>query len=574
KAETYFNLDDYMDINNLEISHHVNQALHANYIMKNNVDYIVQDGKIKIVDTFTGRIMEGKRYNQGLHQAIEAKENVEIMNESKTFATITYQNFFKMYNKISGMTGTAKTEEEEFKAIYKMKVKCIPTNKPIQRIDNKDVVYKNLKIKTKALIEEIRKRYEKGQPVLVGTTSIKSSEYISKELSKENIPHQILNAKYHEKEAAIIAQAGRYKTITIATNMAGRGTDILLGGNAEFLAKQNLINLGYTHEEIKLLDKNENNNSNEEYSNEFVIKINEDYAKELDKELANCLEDNKKVLEAGGLCILGTERHESRRIDDQLRGRSGRQGDKGESKFFISLEDDLIRIFGGDKIHDIIDKMGMDENLPLESSILANSIRNAQKKVESSNFSIRKYLLEYDNVINIQREIMYKERDNILFADNMNEKFYKIINLYVDELIDIYLGNNNKNIKNNIEELISEFILTIPRENIDDEYLNTIKDIKTLKEYLLCIIKKLYENREIELKDDNFNELVRTILLSTIDMYWVNHIEDMEILKQGINLRSVGQQDPKQVYAIEGSKKFYDMNRLIRKEIINRICLQ
>ena len=432
KAESYFGLENLADPNNMEIAHHINQALKARYIMRKDIDYVVQNGEVIIVDEFTGRLMYGRRYSEGLHQAIEAKEGLNIKSESKTLATITFQNYFRMYEKLAGMTGTAKTEEAEFTEIYGMDVVEIPTNRPIIRKDFPDVVYKTEEAKFRAIVEEIKQKHSTGQPILVGTISIEKSELLSKMLKKEGIPHQVLNAKYHEKEAEIVAQAGRFGAVTIATNMAGRGTDIVLGGNPEYLAKLDLKKKGYSEEIISIVD------SFIETNDEEFLKAKEEYRKLYEKHKEETDKNAEKVIAVGGLHIIGTERHESRRIDNQLRGRSGRQGDPGSSRFYISLEDDLMRLFGGDRIKEMVDNLNMPDDEPLEHKLLTKSIENAQKRVEGNNFAIRKHVLQYDDVMNKQREIIYGERKKVLEGENLREHILGMLKNIIEKAVDMY----------------------------------------------------------------------------------------------------------------------------------------
>ena len=448
KAEREFNLENFNDIENSELVHNINQALRAHGIMKKDIDYIVKDGEVLIVDEFTGRIMYGRRYNNGLHQAIEAKEHVKIADESKTLATITFQNYFRMYDKLSGMTGTAMTEEAEFQEIYKLDVIEIPTNKPMVRDDHHDIIYKNENAKYRAVISDIKESFAKGQPVLVGTVSIEKSEKLSNMLKKEGIKHQVLNAKFHEKEAEIIAQAGKFGTVTIATNMAGRGTDIMLGGNSEYLAKQEMRKFGYSEDQIEQATA-----FNETDDQEVLASRNK--FKELKAKYDNEIKDEKeKVISAGGLKIIGTERHESRRIDNQLRGRSGRQGDPGESRFYISLDDDLMKIFGGDMITRVYDTLGADEDMPIESKIISNAVENAQKKVEGRNFSIRKNVLSYDDVMNVQRGIIYDERRKVLDGEDLKEHITKMMNSLAEDTVNEYLSNaDNINVEGFEQEI-------------------------------------------------------------------------------------------------------------------------
>ncbi|MGO5075579.1 preprotein translocase subunit SecA [Clostridium sporogenes] len=496
KAENFFKVDNYADAENMEIQHHVVQALKANYVMKKDKDYMIKDGEILIVDEFTGRAMEGRRYSDGLHQAIEAKEGVRVERESKTLATITYQNYFRMYNKLSGMTGTAQTEENEFREIYGLDVIVIPTHEPIARIDNADVVYKTEKGKFKAIVDEIVERYKKGQPMLVGTVSIEKSEMLSSMLKKKGVPHQVLNAKYHEKEADIISHAGEYGMVTIATNMAGRGTDIKLTKEAE---------------------------------------------------------------EAGGLMIIGTERHESRRIDNQLRGRSGRQGDPGESRFFVSLEDDLMRIFGSERIQGIVDKLGLGEDEAIESKMVSSAIESAQKKVEGNNFDIRKTLLQYDDVINKQREIIYKQRSEVLEGEDLKDQIGDMIRDVVYTAVNSHISGVEEEFETELQNLVNYLEdICLPKGLVNVKDISNLSD-EEIKEKLLEAVENIYNQKEKEIGEEQIREIERVILLRVVDTKWMDHIDDMDHLKQGIGLRAYRQQDPVQAYQFEGSEMFEEM---------------
>ena len=555
KAEKEFGLENYNDIENSELVHAVNQALRAHGIMKREVDYIVKEGQVLIVDEFTGRIMYGRRYNNGLHQAIEAKEHVKVADESKTLANITFQNYFRMYDKLSGMTGTAMTEEEEFQEIYKLDVIEIPTNKPMQRKDNSDIIYKNEDAKFRAVIRDIKASYEKGQPVLVGTVSIAKSEKLSKMLDKEKIPHQVLNAKYHEKEAEIIAQAGKYKAVTIATNMAGRGTDIMLGGNSEYLAKQEMRK-NYSYEEIE-----EATAFNETDDEEILArrKLFRDLVKKYDKGIEN---EKQKVIDAGGLKIIGTERHESRRIDNQLRGRSGRQGDPGESRFYIALDDDLMKIFGGNMITKVYNTLGASEDLPIESKIISRAVENAQKKVEGRNFSIRKNVLQYDDVMNKQREIIYKQRREVLDGENLKDNVSTMIDSVADTIVPMYINETSQDAEGILQEVSNEFGI---------EELDSLKKEKILAEDVIKEIKEkahsIYEEKS-EKFGETFSELERVVMLKIVDQKWMEHIDDMDELKNGIGLRAYGQKDPVVVYRMEGFDMFDQMINDIKFDVV------
>ncbi len=557
KAEQEFGLENFNDIENSEIVHNVNQALRAHGIMKKDIDYIVKDGEVLIVDEFTGRIMYGRRYNNGLHQAIEAKEHVKIADESKTLATITFQNYFRMYDKLSGMTGTAMTEEDEFEEIYKLDVVEIPTNKPMVRIDHHDIIYKNENAKFRAVIEDIKESHKKGQPVLVGTVSIEKSEKLSKLLDKEHIPHEVLNAKSHEKEAAIVAQAGKYGAVTIATNMAGRGTDIMLGGNSEFLAKQEMKKLRYSPELI------EQSTAFNETDDEEILNARKKY-KELeekfDKEIQ---EEKKKVLEVGGLKIIGTERHESRRIDNQLRGRSGRQGDPGESRFYIGLDDDLMKIFGGDMITKVYNTLGADENMPIQAKMLSKAVENAQKKVEGRNFTIRKNVLKYDDVMNLQREIIYKQRRQVLDGENLKDYISKIIDNVATETVNAYITEDGANKDALMQDISTTFGIT-EIEALKDDKLDNSKIIAELEEKA----HSKYEEKEKDFGEKTLRELERVVMLKIVDERWMDHIDAMDELKDGIGLRAYGQKDPVVQYRIEGFDMFDQMVADIQLNVV------
>ena len=558
KAEKEFNLENFNDIENSELVHNINQALRAHGIMKKDIDYIVKDGEVLIVDEFTGRIMYGRRYNNGLHQAIEAKEHVKIADESKTLATITFQNYFRMYNKLAGMTGTAMTEEAEFQEIYKLDVIEIPTNKPMVRDDHHDIIYKNENAKYRAVISDIKESFAKGQPVLVGTVSIEKSEKLSNMLKKEGIKHQVLNAKFHEKEAEIIAQAGKFGAVTIATNMAGRGTDIMLGGNSEYLAKQEMRKFGYLEEQIEQATA-----FNETEDQEIISSRNK--FKELKAKYDNEIKDEKeKVISAGGLKIIGTERHESRRIDNQLRGRSGRQGDPGESRFYISLDDDLMKIFGGDMITRVYDTLGADEDMPIESRIISNAVENAQKKVEGRNFSIRKNVLSYDDVMNIQRGIIYNERRKVLDGEDLKEHITKMMNSLADDTVNEYLSNaENMNIEG-FEQEIKEIYGIFDLDNLHKDRIKTHDVAEELKDK----IHIAYNAKEKEIGEQQLRELERIVMLKIVDDRWMDHIDAMDELKDGIGLQAYGQKDPVVQYRIEGFDMFEQMNLDIQTDVV------
>ncbi|HEY4543366.1 MAG TPA: preprotein translocase subunit SecA [Tissierellaceae bacterium] len=565
KAERYFSVDNLADIENMEISHHVNQALKANNIMKRDIDYVVNGGEVLIVDEFTGRLMQGRRYSNGLHQAIEAKENLQVKSESKTLATITFQNYFRMYEKLSGMTGTAMTEEEEFREIYGMDVVEIPTNKPVIRKDLPDEVYKDEKSKNEAVIREIKSLHEKGQPVLVGTITIEKSELLSKMLQREGIKHQVLNAKQHEKEAEIVSQAGKYKAVTIATNMAGRGTDIVLGGNPEHMAKTEMIKKGYSDALIQEVD------SFLETDDEEILQARKMYHDLVAKYKVETDENARMVEEAGGLYIIGTERHESRRIDNQLRGRAGRQGDPGTSKFFISLEDDLMRLFGGERIQSLMESVDMPDGEPLAHPILSRTIEGAQKKVESNNFAIRKHVLKYDDVMNKQREVIYGERKRVLEGDNLKDHILGMVENLISSTIDLYSSGFEYPEEWNFESMENYFVMTF---GLEKEFMSKLNlDIKSLtKEKLNDEILKLalekYEQKEKEFTDERFREIERVVLLQVVDSKWMDHIDAMDQLKQGIGLRAYGNEDPVMAYQIEGFDMFEEMKYAIMEDTV------
>ena len=555
KAEKEFELENLNDLNNSELVHAINQALRAHGIMKKDVDYIVKSGEVLIVDEFTGRIMYGRRYNNGLHQAIEAKEHVKVADESKTLANITFQNYFRMYEKLSGMTGTAMTEEQEFEEIYKLDVIEIPTNKPILRKDLPDIIYKNETGKFNAVIEDIKKSYEKGQPVLVGTVSIDKSERLSKLLDKAKIPHQVLNAKYHEKEAEIIAQAGKYKAVTIATNMAGRGTDIILGGNSEYLAKTDMRKK-YTFEEI------EEATAYNETDDEKILARREEFrnlVRNYDKGIEN---EKQKVIEAGGLKIIGTERHESRRIDNQLRGRSGRQGDPGESRFYISLDDDLMKIFGGSIITKVYNKIGVSDDMPIESRILTKTVESSQKKVEGRNFSIRKNVLQYDDVMNKQRVIIYKQRREVLDGENLSSQIGNMIDSVVSTIVPQYITEESKDIEGLKKEIYTEFGI----ESLDILKQEHIESEDIIKE-LLEKAHSIY-NTKSDKFGESMRELERVITLKIVDEKWMEHIDNMDELKNGVGLRAYAQKDPVVVYRMEGFDMFDEMIYDIQYDVV------
>lgn len=565
KAEAYFNLENLSDPQNIEISHHVNQAIRAQFLMKRDVDYIVKDGEVIIVDEFTGRLMYGRRYSNGLHQAIEAKEGIEVRKESQTLATITLQNYFRMYKKLSGMTGTAKTEEDEFRHIYNMDVVMVPTNKPIARLDMDDAIYKNLKGKFQAVLTEIEQRHEKGQPILVGTISIETSEFLSTVLRKRGIKHEVLNAKQHEREAEIVAQAGRYKAVTIATNMAGRGTDILLGGNPEFLAKRDLLKKGYPEHVLNAVT------SPIAFEDEDIREAKDLYEELYKNHRAVTDEEAIKVKEAGGLHIIGTERHESRRIDNQLRGRAGRQGDPGSTQFFISFEDDLMRLFVSDRAKGLVDKLGFEEDMQLEHKLLSSSIENAQKRVEGRNFSIRKHVLQYDDVMNKQREIIYGERNKVLHGEDIKDSVMTMVRKVVERAIPMYTEGYKYPEEWDLDGLLNALHgIFLPVGSLTFENVETLT-LESLKDSILEKADELYAMKENEIGLERMREVERSILLRVVDLHWIDHIDAMDDLKQGISLRAVGQQDPVIAYKVEGFDMFEEMIANIQEETVKAL---
>jgi len=566
KAESFFGLNSFSDIENATLSHHIQQALKANYIFKRDNDYVVSDGEVIIVDEFTGRLMIGRRYSDGLHQAIEAKEGVKVRNENKTYATITFQNYFRIYKKLSGMTGTAKSEEEEFRAIYGLDVLEIPTNRPVARIDNPDVIYKTESSKNISIIKEIEERHAKGQPVLVGTVTVEKSEEISRLLIRKGIKHNVLNAKNHAREADIVAQAGRLGAVTIATNMAGRGTDILLGGNPEFLAKRKLREQGYEDEVIELATSFISNIPDD--VKEVRVKYHElynDIKKQTDAEKV-------KVMEVGGLHILGTERHESRRIDNQLRGRSGRQGDPGSSVFFISLEDDLAKRFGGEKMQRIYEMFKIEEGQALESKMLSRGIENAQRAIEGRNFGIRKHVLEYDDVMNKQREVMYAERMKVIKNQDVHEKILNLIPDFASYVVSTVVDNENKLDTWDIEALNNAIEMKLlPKDsNFVTEEKTSNWDYEYFMEKLIEEITNVYEAKIARYKEEgiDFTEIERMVLLRNIDTKWIDHIDSMDQLRKGISLRGYGQVDPVVEYKKEGFEMFEDLTASIQDDTI------
>ena len=568
KAEAFFKLDNYGDPENMEINHHVQQALKARNLMERDVDYIVKDGEIIIVDEFTGRLMFGRRFSNGLHQAIEAKERVAVRSESKTLATITLQNYFRMYHKLAGMTGTAKTEEDEFRDIYNMDVVVIPTNKPIARKDLDDSVYQTEKGKFKAIANRVAEVHQTGQPVLVGTISIEKSELISDMLRKRGVKHNVLNAKQHEKEAEIVAEAGRLGMVTIATNMAGRGTDIILGGNPEFEAKREMKKQGYSDEAISFASSFVKSDDAE--LNEARAKFNELHQKFKEERK----DEQEKVKELGGLCIIGTERHESRRIDNQLRGRAGRQGDPGQTQFFISLEDELLRLFGGERMKKMVDRMGLDEDEAIEAGMLSRAIEGAQKKVEGKNFGIRKYVLQYDNVMNKQREIIYDERRKVLFGEDLRDYIMNMMRTIVNAVIDPIVVDSKYPeewdfavMNKNLRKITAMYR---GKNEYSPQELQAMTE-ESLREAVISEFESLYEAKEAEVGREQMREVERMILLRVVDNLWMDHIDAMDQLKTGIGLRALGQQDPAAAYAKEGFDMFEQMINAIQEDTV-RYC--
>ena len=562
KVEEYFQIENLNDSENIAIAHHINQAIRAYGIMKRDVDYVVKDGEVIIVDEFTGRLMYGRRYNEGLHQAIEAKEGVKIAKESKTLATITFQNFFRLYNKLSGMTGTAMTEEAEFQEIYKLDVIEIPTNKPVARIDENDVVYKTEKAKFNAVIDKIIACHQKGQPVLVGTITIEKSELLSAMLKRRGVPHNVLNAKHHEKEAAIIAQAGKLGAVTIATNMAGRGTDIMLGGNAEYLATAALRHDGLSEEMIIEATGFAETDDSE------ILAAREKFTEYYNKFKAEIAPEAEAVRKAGGLAIIGTERHDSRRIDNQLRGRAGRQGDNGNTQFFISLEDDLMRLFGGERMSSIMESLRFDENMPLENSVLSHTIENAQKKKEGINFAIRKNVLQYDDVMNKQREIIYGQRSKVLDGEDLKETVLKMIDNTIDSYCHLFLADDsihdNWDIKG-LREYFAGWITTPEDLHFTPEELGDTSR-EEIAETLKQKAREIYTAREEEFGSEMMREIERVMLLRSVDTNWMDHIDAMDQLRQGIGLRAYGQHDPVIEYRNDSYDMFEAMNATIREQ--------
>ena len=564
KAEKFFGVENLADLENTTLSHHINQAMKARGLMKKDIDYVVKDGEIIIVDEFTGRLMYGRRYNEGLHQAIEAKENVNVASESKTLATITFQNFFRLYDKLSGMTGTALTEEEEFSTIYQLDVVEIPTNKPIARQDHHDIVYKTEAGKFRAIIAQVKRCHEKGQPVLVGTISIEKSEILSKLLKREGIAHNVLNAKYHEQEAHIVAQAGKFGAVTIATNMAGRGTDIMLGGNAEFMAMEALRKQELSEELLQEA------NSYAETDNQEILAVRAQYEQLLAQFKAQIAQEAEKVRAAGGLFIVGTERHESRRIDNQLRGRSGRQGDPGESRFYLSLEDDLMRLFSSGRVMSMMDALGLDEDTPIDAKILSNAVETAQRNVEGRHFRSRKSVLEYDDVMNTQRKVIYAQRQKVLDGEDLADSMRAMLRSVIESTVSTGLSGSGEPDEAALAEIVGALEgVYFPK----GAYKHAGENAAELTDRLYALALEQYEAKEAELTADIMRELERVIMLRVVDEYWMDHIDAMDDLKQGIGLRSYGQHDPVVAYKEEGYEMFQAMVTAIREETIRRLFL-
>ena len=570
KIERRLGIDDiYADLSG-QLVNHLQQALKAQYMFHRDKQYVVTNGEVKIVDEFTGRIMEGRRYSEGLHQAIEAKEGVTVAGESKTLATITFQNFFRLYGKLSGMTGTALTEEEEFSAIYNLDVVEIPTNRPVVRIDHPDVVYKTEAGKFRAIIRQVKECHEKGQPVLVGTISIEKSEILSKLLKREGIPHSVLNAKHHEQEAQIVAQAGKLGAVTIATNMAGRGTDIMLGGNADFLAKAELARMDFPGELLQEAD------SYAETDDPEILKVRHTYEELLKKHKAAIAQEAEQVRAAGGLFIIGTERHESRRIDNQLRGRSGRQGDPGETRFYLSMQDDIMRLFGSERIMNMMETLGIDEDTPIDAKILSGAIENAQKTVEGRNFQSRKNVLEYDDVMNVQRKIIYEQRRQVLDGEDLQKNIQSMMRFYVDTYVASAFGEQPKLAdKQHFFEMMTHFEpIFFPTGTwlLSDEELAALTR-EQAEEKILSLMQRAYAKREEQFTSPVMREIERVVTLRVVDEFWMDHIDAMDDLRQGIRLRAYAQTDPVIEYKREGFDMFEAMNDAIKEEIVRRVFL-
>ena len=569
KAEQQFQVANLADPENTTLSHHINQAIRARGLMRRDIDYVVKDGEVIIVDEFTGRLMYGRRYSEGLHQAIEAKEGVTVARESKTLATITFQNYFRLYGKLSGMTGTAMTEEEEFGTIYSLDIVEIPTNRPVQRVDHPDVVYKTEAGKFRAIVNQIEECHKKGQPVLVGTISIEKSEELSAMLKKRGIKHNVLNAKFHEKEAEIVAQAGKLGAVTVATNMAGRGTDIMLGGNAEYLAKAELRKAGLSDELIA------ESTGYADTDNEEILNARKMFAEAEAKYKDEIKAEADQVRAAGGLFILGTERHESRRIDNQLRGRAGRQGDPGESRFYLSLEDDIMRLFGSERVMGMMEKLGVDEDTPIDAKILSNAIENAQKQVESRNFQTRKTVLEYDDVMNTQRKVIYEQRRKVLDGENLKESVQAMLSTVISNEVNAHMGELKHMDAENWREVCAQFrgLFLRPDEfKFTDEELQQY-DAQALTDLLQERASDIYARKEAELGEPLMRELERVMMLRVVDEYWMDNIDAMQELRQGIGLRAYGQNDPVVAYKKEGYEMFESMIAAIQAETIRRIFL-
>ena len=569
KAEQAFNLENLADPENTTLSHHINQAIRARGLMKRDIDYVVKDGEVIIVDEFTGRLMYGRRYSEGLHQAIEAKEHVTVARESKTLATITFQNYFRLYGKLSGMTGTAMTEEEEFGTIYALDIVEIPTNKPVQRVDHPDVVYKTEAGKFRAIVQQIEECHAKGQPVLVGTISIEKSEELSGMLKKKGIKHNVLNAKFHEKEAEIVAQAGKFGAVTVATNMAGRGTDIMLGGNAEYLAKADLKKAGLSDEMIA------ESTGYAETDNQEILDARRMFAEAEAKYKEEIKVEADKVRAVGGLFILGTERHESRRIDNQLRGRAGRQGDPGESRFYLSLEDDIMRLFGSERVMGMMEKLGVDEDTPIDAKILSNAIENAQKQVESRNFQTRKTVLEYDDVMNTQRQVIYEQRRKVLDGENLKDSIQTMLTGVITNEVNAHMGELKHMDAENWREVCAQYRGLFLRP---DEFKFTDEELQQYSaDELIGLLQErasdIYARKEKELGEPLMRELERVMMLRVVDEYWMDQIDAMQDLRQGIGLRAYGQNDPKVEYKREGYEMFERMIAAIQEETLRRIFL-
>ena len=565
KAEAFFGVENLSDVENAELSHYINQAIKAHGTMKRDVDYVVNDQGVMIVDSFTGRLMPGRRYSNGLHQAIEAKEGVKVEKENKTLATITFQNYFRMYDKLSGMTGTALTEEAEFEEIYGLDVIEIPTNRPMIRFDRNDAVYKTVNGKYNAVVEQVKKCHEKGQPVLVGTVSIEKSEELSAKLKREGIPHTVLNAKHHDKEAEIVAQAGKLGAVTISTNMAGRGTDIMLGGNPEFLAKREMRKMEISEELIAMAT------GSAEIDDEEINNARAIYRDLHDKFKAEIAPEAEKVREAGGLFILGTERHESRRIDNQLRGRSGRQGDPGESKFYISLEDDLMRLFGSERMMGLVDRLGLPEDMPIDAKILSNQIENAQKRIEDQNFKRRKYVLTYDDVMNQQRNVIYGQRNSVLNGEDISETIRKMIEATINENVELYLGGDDSAFWD-FAGLREAYKGLLTADGDFEEYENGEKvKKKDIAEMLYQRAVELYESKIELVGEEQFREIERSVLLRNVDLNWMDHIDAMDDLKGTIRMQAYAQRDPVNEYRLQGADMFDAMIGEIRDKTVRMI---